>query len=86
MQGDAYDDGTENPGDEADDRIHACGTVDDFFALRQTGAHLVDLFLVVRTQRPDGCDVALDLPQQCEYLMDVVFAHKLLPLPPLLGI
>jgi hypothetical protein len=35
---------------------------------------------MVRAERPDGGDVALDLPQQCENLVDVVFVHKLLPL------
>jgi len=86
MEGDSDDDGTENTGDKTDDGVHACGAVDDLFTLRQAAAHLVDLFLVVRTERPNGSDVALDLPQQCEYLMDVVFAHKLLTLLSLLGI
>jgi hypothetical protein len=40
---------------------------------------------MVRAQCPDGCDVALDLAQQCEYLVDVVFVHKLLSLLSVLG-
>ena len=76
MKGDAHDEGTEYPGDEPDDRVHARGAVNNLFALREASAHLVDLLLVVRAERPDGGDVALDLPQQCEYLVDVVFAHN----------
>ena len=83
MEGDAHDERAEDPGDEPDYRVHACGAVDDFFALRQTGSHLVDLFLMVRTQRPDGRDSALYFPQQPKYLVDVIFAHKLLALPSL---
>jgi hypothetical protein len=41
---------------------------------------------VVRTERPDGGDGALYFPQQPEYLVDVVFAHKLLSLLSVLGI
>jgi hypothetical protein len=40
---------------------------------------------VVRAQRPDGGDVALDLTKQCENLVDVVFVHKLLALLSVLG-
>ncbi len=80
MKGDPDDEGAEDPGDETDDRVHASGTVDDLFALREAIAHFVDLFLMVRAQRPDGGYVALDLPQQCENLVDVVFVHKLLSL------
>ncbi len=84
MQGDADDKGADDPGDETDDRVHARGAVDDLFTFRQAAAHFIDLFLVVRAKRPDGCDVALYLPQQREYLVDVSFAHKLLPLPSVL--
>jgi hypothetical protein len=38
---------------------------------------------MVRTQRPDGRDSALYFPQQPKYLVDVIFAHKLLALPSL---
>jgi len=85
MKGDADDEGAEDTGDEPDDRVHSCGAVDDLFAFREAIAHFVDLFLVVRAQRPDGCDVALDLSQQCEYLVYVGFAHKLLALLSFLG-
>jgi hypothetical protein len=41
---------------------------------------------VVRTQRPDRCDGALDLPQQRKYLMNVIFAHNVLELLSFFGI